>query len=229
MCFKKHLLLLLPLVILAAGCLPQPTLRSDLFLDDQSLISGEPCAPPCWNGIVPGETSFVDAISALTADDARFTDPEQSTDGGILQAAWQKAGSGQYCCRVVAGENDQNSPVSYIFLALSPHIIVDQVIDRYGEPEYVTAFQFTDSEAVIQLVYPEVPMAVTVLVGDPTASLVTNSDVVAVLYMAPEEMELILDTSELQAWNGYQPYAIYAEATPVLTPRITMTPLPEGQ
>ncbi len=222
---KKQMFLLLPLLLLlTAACLPQPTLRSELFLDDRSLITGEPCGAPCWNGITPGETLWPDALDVIENDET-FSGLDTNSEGGFVQAAWQKAGSGQFCCRIIA--DDENSPVSFLFLALSPDIIVDEVLDVYGEPQYVTTFRFTDEEAVIQLVYPDIPMAVSVLVGTPDASLLANSEVVAVLYMSPEEMSLILDTSELQAWEGYQPYLTYEESTPVVTPRVTLTPRPE--
>ncbi|NPV66805.1 MAG: hypothetical protein HPY64_06635 [Anaerolineae bacterium] len=218
-------LLLLGLLVLGAGCLPQPTLRSDLFLDDTSVVTGEPCAAPCWRNITPGETSWTEAIEIIRADDS-LSDPEVNTEEqGVVQALWQKAGSNQYCCRLLA--DSENDPVSYVFLALSPRTIVDSVISAHGDPTYVTTFQFTDAESVVQLIYPEVPMVVSVLVGDAQSSLLANSTVVAVLYMSPEEMALILDTTELQAWAGYQSYSAYSQATPVVTPRVTLTPPPQ--
>ncbi|GAB4574082.1 MAG: hypothetical protein Kow0077_18850 [Anaerolineae bacterium] len=221
---KKVMLLFVLLGILAAGCLPQPTLRSELFLDDRSLVSGEPCGAPCWNGIVPGETTWAEAAEIVQADPA-FSGFESNDEQGIVQAVWQKAGSDQYCCRILA--DSETDPVTYVFLALSPGTILDEVIEVYGEPTYITTFDFTDSESVAQLVYPGVPMVVSVLVGDSSGSVLANSDVVAVLYMAPDEMQLVLETTELQGWAGYQSYQAYQQATPVVTPIYTLTPPPQ--
>jgi hypothetical protein len=222
----RILVMMVPLVLLVAACMPEPTLRSDLFLDDDSLLTGEPCAAPCWNGITPGETTWEDANSIVSADEG-FEGIETNAEGGMQQAVWQKAGSGQYCCRLIADDTD-GATISYIFLALSsPRIIVDNVLDTYGDPAYVTTFPFTSTESVVQLIYPDVPMVVSALVGDSESSLLANSDVVAVLYMDQAEMDLILQTTELKAWAGYQSYGAYDQGTPVVTPAITLTPAPE--
>lgn len=210
------------LLVLLAGCLPQPSLRSELFLDDRSLVSGEPCGAPCWYGIVPGETSWLEAIEAVQ-NNAAFSGFETEGEEGLLQAIWQKAGSSQYCCRLLGDE--ESGAVTYVFLAVAPGMIVDEVLRQHGDPTYVTTFDFTNTESVIQLVYPDTPMVVSVVVGDATASLLANSDIVAVLYMSPEEMSIVLDTTELQGWNGYQPYSAYQSAPPVITPVYTLTPV----
>ncbi len=209
------------LLVLLAGCLPQPSLRSELFLDDRSLVSGEPCGAPCWNGITPGETTWSEAVE-LVQNNAAFSDFESESAEGLMQAIWRKAGTEQYCCRLLAEE--ETGEVTYVFLAVSPGMIVDEVLRQHGEPTYITTFDFTDAESVVQLIYPEVPMVVSVVVGDSTASLLANSEVVAVLYMSPDEMRIILETTELQGWNGYQTYSAYQNAPPVITPMYTLTP-----
>lgn len=220
---KNKLWFLIPLLVLVAGCLPQPTLRSELFLDDRSLVSGEPCGAPCWRGLTPGETMWAEAVEIIQADEA-FSGFEANSEEGLFQAVWQKAGSDQFCCRFLA--ESEEGPLTYLFLALAPGNIVDEVLQSHGDPTYVTTFDFTDAESVVQLIYPEVPMVVSVLVGDASGSVLANSDVVALLYMAPEEMQLVLDTTELQGWNGYQSYQAYQSATPVVTPLYTLTPPP---
>lgn len=224
----KKMLFILPLLLMlvAAGCMPQPTLRSELFLHDTSLITREPCAAPCWNNITPGETSWSAALEIIQGD-TRFQGVEVNTDDqeGLIQAVWQPAGSGQFCCRMLAEGEGEN--VSFLFLALAtPGIIVDQVLNTYGEPTYVTTFDFTDQESVVQLIYPDVPMVVSALVGTKESSLLANSEIVAMLTMAPDEMALILQTTDLKRWDGYQAYATYVQATPVVTPSVTLTPAP---
>lgn len=214
--FKRLLLLLVPLLVLGAtACLPTVSLRSESFLDDESLISGEPCEAPCWNGITPGETNWADALAILEATES-IDGLELAADEevGVVQAAWQKAESGQPCCRMIAEGEDQ--PVLYTFLTLSPNILVDEVLDRYGDPSYLTTFMF-EAEAVIQLIYTDVPMVVSVLTGDQDSSLLANSEVVAVLYMTPAEMETIIETNDLLAWDGYQSFSAYEAADPIST------------
>ena len=43
-------------ILLIAACAPPPVLRSDDYLSDTSIVTGETCEAPCWRGITPGET-----------------------------------------------------------------------------------------------------------------------------------------------------------------------------
>lgn len=65
------LLFVAPIFIVLAACAPTINLLDENNLKDTSLLSGEPCEAPCWNGIVPGETSFRDA-KIIVEDDVRF-------------------------------------------------------------------------------------------------------------------------------------------------------------
>jgi hypothetical protein len=222
----RHLLYLVLFVMVATACVPQtPPLVSEEYLEDESLLTGEPCEPPCWNGITPGETTWEEALEVLESDDSVNGLDQQEAEGGTVLAAWQDGESELYCCRMLA--DDPESVVKYLFLQIAPNFIIDDVLDAYGEPEYVAPATLTDTDAVLQLVYAEVPMLVWVYVGEPGASVLANSQVVAVIYLTAEEMELSLVMSNLYAWDGYQPYSAYEEATPVATPRITPTAQPE--
>ena len=220
--FGKIMLLLIPLVLLLAGCLPQPTLRSEEFLDDVSLVTSDPCGAPCWNGITPGETSWLEAL-AILQNDAALDGVEIETEEDFVWAHWKGVDSSLECCRMIADSEEEN--VSFLFLTVSPNMIVDSVLSEYGDPDYVTTFEFTDTESVVQLVYPDLPMVISALVDGTEGSLLANSDVVATLYMAPDVMTEIIESNELKAWEGYQSYGAYAEAEPVITPAVT----PEGE
>ncbi|MBN1965426.1 MAG: hypothetical protein JW910_12325 [Anaerolineae bacterium] len=217
---KRLLVILLPLLLLgAAACLPAASLRSELFLDDDSLLTGEPCEAPCWNGIIPGETNWPDALAIIEGDE-RLSNVEQASDEVAVQATWQKADSGQPCCSMVAEGEDE--PVIYIYLTLSPNTILDDVLDRYGEPQYVTPF-INGEEVGVQLLYPDIPMVLAVLTGNQDSSVLANSEVVAVFYMTPDVMTDIIENNALLAWEGYQSFTHYAESEPIITP----VPTPE--
>lgn len=222
---RKMFLLLMPvLLLLVAGCLPQPSLRSETLLHDDSLLTGEPCAAPCWENIIPGETTFTEAVEMLNAHPAvQELDTEVDEAQGLQMAIWKELDSDQPCCRLMAEGEDE--PVEIIFLLLAtPGMIVDDVLAQHGEPEYVVNFDFTDDESVVQLIYTEIPMVISVLVGDSTASLLANSEVVGLFYTTPEEIQLLVDSTELKAWAGYQSYQTYNAATPAVTPSVTLTP-----
>lgn len=222
---RYFVFLMISVLLLATGCLPEPTLQSDLFLNDNSLLTGEPCTAPCWHDIVPGETLWSEAMSIVQADDT-FTGFDSNSEDELAQAVWQVVDTDQYCCRMLA--DSEEDPISYIFLTLStPNIIVDDVFAVYGEPDYVTVFEFTNAESVVQLIYADVPMVISALVTTEQPGVMANSHVVAALYMSVDEMETIMMETELKVWDGYQSYDAYAGATPVVTPSVTQVPAEE--
>src|SRR5262245_52015234 len=99
---SMKLRLLLPaivaMVLMMAACAPPPELRNVKWLHDDSLVTGDPCEAPCWNGITPGETSWSDAISILE-NDSRFVDiqTQNAEQGSAKGASWRQV-DGDACC-----------------------------------------------------------------------------------------------------------------------------------
>src|SRR3954471_19155346 len=49
--------------LFVSACGSPPPLKSDKYLGDTSLVSGDAsCAPPCFRGITVGKTTFSDAL-----------------------------------------------------------------------------------------------------------------------------------------------------------------------
>src|SRR5262249_36830838 len=80
------------LAVFVAACGAPPPLKSDKYLNDTSLIATEDaeCGSPCFHGIIPGKTTFADALSKVKADSA-FTNV-QSNDNPP-SAGWSVATS----------------------------------------------------------------------------------------------------------------------------------------
>jgi hypothetical protein len=51
--------------LLLAGCGSPPPLVSDRYLNDSSLITGNPCSAPCFQDITVGKTTFADALTLI--------------------------------------------------------------------------------------------------------------------------------------------------------------------
>ena len=248
---------LIALVLLASACLPAPELRSDKLLRDTSLIdapaaadaeaestaeagSDDPeatqeagvgtaieCAPPCWRGIVPGETNWRDAVTMIE-DSGVFANVqvEDVPDSGVRQALWQEGAEGEPCCQMFSSEDGET--VSVVFLRTAPQITMSQLVERWGEPEYLRGVEFTDDQAIMNLIYPEVPMVVYAFVAGPTeGQLSESSEIIGVLYMTQHDMDLLLQTNELHGWEGYQGFSDYEEGEFEVTPSVTITPTPE--
>lgn len=211
------LLLLLGTVTLAA-CAAPPQLRNEQFLKDTSLVDGEPCGSPCWRNITPGETGWSEALT-LIEDDASLTDlrVETSEETGELAATFQQAG-GIPCCLVYS---ESGETVDQMLLQVAPSMTVAQVIDKHGEPTYVTPAEITDDQASVAMYYMDLNAIVYAFVEGASGSLNEDSEIFAVLYVRPEDIQDILTSSTLYEWQGYQSFSAYTGSTPVITPEPT--------
>ncbi len=228
---RSRLLLpgLLALVLLAAACSPPPELRDQKLLNDRSLITGEPCVAPCWRGITPGETSWSDALTILE-DDPTIEDPTVQTaeDSAAVAASFKEPGGVNSSGQVFS---DDGETVSLIFLRLAPDMTLDEVLDIHGEPTYVIGTPFSDDppQAIVNLVYPDQQTIVYAFVPGTDGALDGTNEVVGVLFMRPEDMTALIETSSLHTWEGLASFATYGpdspfEVTPEATAEATETP-----
>jgi hypothetical protein len=107
-----------------------------------------------------------------------------------------------------------------------------QVIANHGDPTYAVGSPFSDTQAIVNLIYPSIPMVVYAFVPGVEAELNANNEIIGVLYMTPKDMELLEVTSSLHQWEGYGPYAAYRgdEDAPFdVTPSVTLTPTPTSE
>jgi len=225
MSFRLPILGLIALVLLLAACAPPP-LRDQTLLADSGLISGEPCASPCWNGITPGETSWRDALT-IVEDNANFENiqTQQDEESGTIGAVWQPRGGAQ-CCQMVA---EDGRTVNLIFLRTAPNDTVGELFRAHGEPAYAVGTPFADDQAILNLIYPDIPMIIFAFVAGPSARISESSEIIGVLYTTSDDMDLFMQTNFLHEWNGYEPYADYRSdegAVFEVTPSITLTPTP---
>jgi hypothetical protein len=224
----KHRLILpgvLAVVLLFAACAPPPLLRDEKLLQDTSLMTNEPCAAPCWHGITPGETLWRNALTALE-DDTNYENVEvqedDQSDAKVVQ--WQQKG-GTGCCQMFTQDGET---VSLIFLRTAPNVSLGELIEAQGEPTYIVGTPFSDDQAIVNLIYPEKSLVVYAFVPGTEGSLSESSELVGVLYMTPADMDLLIKTSNLHDWDGYQSYQAYEQSEFEVTPSVTLTPTATG-
>jgi len=226
----KHRLILpgvFALVLLFAACSPPPPLRDDSLLQDTGLITQDTsCSAPCWRGITPGQSKWSDALTILEDDKTlENVTPQNDTESKSSVAQFQQKG-GTTCCQMYT---DDGENVSVIFLRVAPKMTLSQVLVAQGEPTYVVGSEYSDDQAVMNLIYPEKSLVVYAFVaGKTTGALSATSEIVGVLYMRPTDMDLLVKTSSLHAWQGYKSYSAYDTSTYEVTPSITLTPTPNG-
>lgn len=216
---------LLALVLVFAACAPAPELRDEKMLQDNSVVTGEPCAAPCWRGITPGETTWSSALTILE-DDPTLENISTQTDENspAMVADWQQQG-GSPCCQMFT---DDGETVKIVFLRTAPGNTVGEVMDVHGEPTYVVGSPYSDDQAIMNLVYPEKRMVVYAFVPGTSGDLSASGDIVGLLYMTQADMDLLLVTSSLHSWNGYDTYQAYDESEFEVTPSVTLTPTATG-
>lgn len=212
------------LVLLIAACAPPPELRDATLLQDTSLISGEPCAAPCWRGITPGTTTWRDAL-AIIEDDPALDAPNVQTDedSTAVVAEFQQTG-GTACCQMFS---ETGEVVDLLFLRTAPSMTLGDVIETHGEPAFAIGSPFSETQAIINVLYPDLPVVVYAFVAGEQAALSATSEIIGLLYLKPSDMELLLQTSDLHTWEGYATYATYRpDGELEVTPSVTLTPTP---
>lgn len=202
-------------VLALVACSPIPQLRDPNMLNDTSLISGEPCSAPCWNGITPGETAWRDAVRIIQRDDRFANGEEREDDSGAVGYLWQTT-TGASCCQMASRDGEV---VSVILLALAPEMVLGDVIAKLGEPEYLIGQAVSDDQAYLTLVYPSIDTLLTVFVEGANGALSETSEIISVFYLAAQDMEDVLRTTPLYKWDGYQTFAYYNDGEYDITPQ----------
>jgi hypothetical protein len=216
------------LVLFMAACGPAPELRNPKKLKDTSLITNEPCSAPCWRGITPGETSWADAVAIIENDDTlanlQVQDaPEDSTNPAAKEATWDQK-EGEACCRMFTQDGET---VQVIIVETAPDVSLGDMIDTQGEPTYLVGAGGNADQAVMALVYPEKQLVTYAFVaGEDQGALSQSSEIIGMTYWTTEDMDLLLKTNSLQAWEGYQSYRTYLDSPFEVTPSVTLTPTP---
>jgi hypothetical protein len=201
-------------------------LRDDTLLQDTSLlITDSDCSAPCWRGITPGETSWNDALTILE-DDATLenVNVQEDDQSPAKQADFQQKG-GASCC--VVNTND-GEVVNVIFLRVAPTVTMGELLEAQGDPTYLVGSQYTDDQAVMNLIYPDKSLVAYAFVPGTSGALSDSSEIVGILYLTPSDMDLLVKTSSLHAWDGYKSYEEYDTSEFEVTPSVTLTPTPEG-
>ncbi len=182
---------------------PERTLLNERFLDDASLLTAEPCAPPCWQNIIPGETTLAEALRIVSALDG-ITLLQQADN------AFQFGLPGAPpCCQVSA---DEAQIVAAIILQFAPRITLGEAIDTYGEPLFFRGQPYTDSEAILWFYYPDLFSMIQVIVPGVDGALEASSPLVAAYYLTEIELSSAVAAGAFSPWQGYTSYQAYAGA-----------------
>lgn len=212
-------------LFLAAACAPEPQILSDSLLEDESLITEDPCGPPCWRGITPGETSWNDALEIIEEDETLANlETRNNEDTGQVGASWAQEG-GDNCCQMFTQDG---TTVSLLVAQTTPELTMEAIVEKYGEPEYLVGETVSSEQALVSTYYPDVPMLVYVFAAGESGEITPSNEIVGFAYTTPDLMDLLINTSDLHAWEGYDTLSAYLDSEYEVTPSITLTPV-EGE
>ena len=127
-------------------------LRVQPTVQDETLVSGEPCLPPCWYGVIPEKTLTQDAMRLVIA--IPFVDPEsveettrdlyKNTDSSIL---WSYQGASDF-----GGDlSIRNGTVIWWRVSYPLSLKLEDIISTIGEPDWVWAGPAGGGEVVAHI------------------------------------------------------------------------------
>ncbi|MCY3572793.1 MAG: hypothetical protein OXI62_03315 [Chloroflexota bacterium] len=205
---------LLPLCLLVAAllltaCGGEVNLLDETKLRDISLMTGEPCEAPCWQGITPDETSYRDAKLIIEGDE-RFKiveEPEPQEDS-LARSFTFAEGENPGCCQVVSRDGEN---VSSFLLQTAPVMTFGPVYDRYGEPNYAIGQQVSEEQGYVALMYTERSLVIYAFVANPAGgSLATDSPIIGLLHLGASELQQLLECTSLFEWAGFTSFTSYS-------------------
>jgi len=135
-----------------SGCQNQPppfdfsttkgatTIQAEKSAWTERWLKGVPCAPPCWEGVVPGQTSATEAVAALDRSpiigSVRIETTQVVPDLGYILWTWNDGTEGG---SALFHASSPEKEVYSINTALPSEFNLDNVIKVFGMPTHVIA------------------------------------------------------------------------------------------
>lgn len=201
-------------ILLCASLIVMWNLQRDRLID-KSIITGVPCAPPCWQGIVPGVTSSHQALEILKKS-------PYIENGTIKQAGSIFSGGCTWFYRSPSGRiqpglNWQNGIVDTIQMGLTFELTVQEAIEKFGYPEAVSVVEGGEPEHwywIVILYYPSRGVELKAYTTEFSKFIKPTTEVGSVLLFSPVTLEKrINEINEGQSslfqmnnyldWKGY--------------------------
>lgn len=169
------------ILLLLVACAPS---YRDL---NSGLLSGKPCAAPCWNNLTPGKSTLSDvkSFTYLVADDwpvRSWTESPRCTSVGISKASGLAGEAGAV---LVTG----GGTLTFIQSNLRNPVTLQDLERHFGSPEYYEAL-YSEGDAGpgyhVDVYYPSKGLAFNVAVSASDAGYIRPTmRVVYVQYFAP--------------------------------------------
>ncbi|MBN1120923.1 MAG: hypothetical protein JXJ17_07575 [Anaerolineae bacterium] len=200
---KKYTLILFSVVavnIFLSACIAQHTFeqswRSGLLdaddLEDRgiSMSIDEPCLPPCWNGLIPNE-STEDEVKATLSDlemiDSQSIEYFYSEDNDEIDVRWDSAlvDNSIYGGRIEI----TNGVLDQIEIVVEYELSVQELLDVLGAPDFyeIVPFGAESLDKVVRFLWLENGLLVSLNEFPPGTRIRSDMLVVRLIYSTPGE------------------------------------------
>jgi len=194
---------------------------------DTSLLTGEPCEPPCWQGLTPGVSTEEEVNNFLLSSE--LVDQSSIFRGAVTLGTGEVVGT---TIQWWSGANMSSVPRQFgndfiIEDGLLQHMTIwvdceatlQDLLERYGAPDNFTAWMlpYAPPNVKVTLFYPRHGFECTLLIAQDDVQLRPDSQIVRVWYFRSasqtrEYLRLSRDIGyrtggedTLQDWHGYGP------------------------
>jgi hypothetical protein len=151
----------------------------------QGLLAGEPCGPPCWQGLVPGTSTAAEVDEFLATSEYVEPGVEKGRYVGGMEIRW-------YPRWPHRGQNIfdlQDGVLQIMRMQVDSSVTLEQLMDRYGPPDKIA------SGEIVLLFYREFGMMLEFRLD---LELRSETEVLAVEYYEPAPLGDVLVT---RAWG----------------------------
>src|SRR3989304_763375 len=136
----SRLLVFVVLSIVFSGCVGYSTPVP--LLPDDSLVTGKPCSPPCWQNVTPGQSTWKDVSQFLEVNPfvkGNYVSKATATINEAFTQFWWWINESQDSQRMNMFAIDKQGRLSAITLIPNTTITIQQIIQKYGVPALISA------------------------------------------------------------------------------------------
>jgi hypothetical protein len=192
-------------------------LAQDIYIGDGGLLSGQPCPSPCAFGIHIGETQLDQVIPVLENNGISRCWTEPNLTWSLISCGGN---------RLNVQVDNHTSLVTAIWFDPSVPISLGEIIEKYGESNYVTLDQETPGAIHPRFYWNSIRMSVVLPEIPGNTYDVEKRTAVEGIQFSDENLYRISDketSSYYKPWKGYGTYQAPVEFIP-LTPIPTVAP-----
>lgn len=207
---KPPVLIIIAILLLTLAACHKADAKPQEKSLDSTLVKNNTCEPPCWNGIIPGKSTYSEAVSVL--DKLKNSNPGSYKDAVVGERkviSWTREGR-----KHIEILMDEVVVHSVCFSGTSGTL--DDILQVFGEPDNFYRGRTIDSPDIfwIELYYPQKGLNVSVrgkVQPGKQIFITPEMPVTLVLYSVPGTMEELLvythgeqwKSVRLQEWKGY--------------------------